>query len=623
MCGVAGLLRFDGPPVTEAETRPLARALAHRGPDGEGVFARGPVGLAHRRLAILDLTPKADQPMASKDGRHALVYNGEIYNFRELRDELAARGDTFASTGDTEVVLAALRAWGPAAVEKFNGIFALALWDDRERTLFLARDRHGVKPMYYTATPGHFLFASELKAFYQHPSFAPRLDPAALIEYFTFQNLFTDKTLLAGVRVLPAGCTLNVSRDRRDPAPARYWDYRFGAATVPEREQTPARLKELFEQAVRRQMVSDVEVGCYLSGGLDSGSITAAAARERPGLKSFTIGFDLRSASGIELGFDERETAERMSYLFKTEQYEVVLKSGDMERAMRPVVWHLETPRVGQSYPNYYAAKLAGRFVKVVLSGTGGDELFGGYPWRYYRPAGPVDFEPYIDGYYKYWQRTVPNSVLKNLFRPLAGEFERVWTRDIFRGVFPREAPRLRTDEDFVNAALYLEAKTFLHGLLAVEDTLSMAHGLETRVPFLDNDLVDFAMGVSARLKVGAPPAVRLDENEPGIKTEKYFSIARDGKRLLREMMESIVPAEISGARKQGFSGPDASWFRGESLEFVRRELMRPDARLYDYLDRETTTALLNEHLEGKANHRLFIWSLLSFQTWLDLYLPR
>ena len=225
---------------------------------------------------------------------------------------------------------------------------------------------------------------------------------------------------------------------------------------------------------------------------MDSGSITAVAARTLPHLSTFTGGFDLTSASGMELAWDEREKAEAMSYVFGTEQYETVLKAGDMERCLPALTWHLEDPRVGQSYPNYYIARLASKFVKVALSGAGGDELFAGYPWRYYRALGADDFDDYVAKYYGFWHRLIPNSVIERFFAPdVWREVAEIRTIDLFRAVLPPREPR--SAEEYVNHALHLEAKTFLHGLLLVEDKLSMAHGLETRVPFLDNDLVDFA----------------------------------------------------------------------------------------------------------------------------------
>lgn len=624
MCGITGIFNLNGEPASPVLLRKMTDAIAHRGPDGEGFYTDNFVGLGHRRLAIIDLSPAGHQPMMTGDGQYVISYNGELYNFQELRIELEALGYQFRSRSDTEVMLMAYAAWGERCVERFNGMFAFALWDKQRQVLFLARDRFGVKPLYYTQQGNVFLFGSEIKAMLAHPAYQARLDKEALLEYFTFQNFFTDRTLFAHVHLLPAGCTLTVALGAsQHAAPKRYWDYNFVEPTAACDEQAYIEeLDRLFRQSVNRQLISDVDVGSYLSGGMDSGSITAVAAAQLPYLKTFTCGFDLHSASGIEMGFDEREKAEYMSYLFKTEHYEMVLKAGDMERVMPKLTWHLEEPRVGQSYPNYYAAQLASKFVKVCLSGGGGDELFGGYPWRYYRAVVNDDFEQYIDKYYLYWQRLIPNKVVQQVFQPIWPAVQQVWTRDIFRDVFQTHAPQLTRPEDYINHSLYFEAKTFLHGLLVVEDKLSMAHSLETRVPFLDNDLVDFAMRTPVRFKLGnLGEVVRLNENDPGSKTAKYFDKTRDGKLILRQAMQRYIPHEVTKREKQGFSAPDASWFKGESIDYVRRVLFDKQAHLYDYLDRTAIQELVAEHLDGKQNRRLLIWSLLNVEWWLRTFL--
>jgi asparagine synthase (glutamine-hydrolysing) len=402
----------------------------------------------------------------------------------------------------------------------------------------------------------------------------------------------------------------------------RYWDFDFREpeGRVDEAEYLEE-LDRLFQAAVERHLVSDVPVSSYLSGGMDSGSLTAVAAASIPNLRTFTVGFDLHSASGIELAFDERERAERMSYEFGTEQYEMVLKAGDLERAMPRLMTHLEDPRVGQSYPNYYAAQLAGKFGKVVLSGAGGDELFGGYPWRYYRAAVNDDFDHYVDKYYGYWQRLASPDELNHLFasQPVATQVD---TREIFRGVFSQHVDHLASPAEYINHSLYFEAKTFLHGLLVVEDKLSMAASLETRLPFLDNDLCEFAQQLPVELKLGnLGEVVRLNENEPGPKTERFFRETRDGKLILRKAMERHLPPDITRAEKQGFSAPDASWFRGESIDYVRRRLTGQDARIFEFMNRDAVHGLVDDHLEGRENRRLLIWSLLCIEQWCESFL--
>jgi asparagine synthase (glutamine-hydrolysing) len=620
------MLHLGSAPAGEEVLRRMMAAVAHRGPDADGMFTDASCALGHRRLAIIDLSDAARQPMSDATGRYTLIYNGEIYNFTELRRELEACGRRFRSQSDAEVLVNAWAEWGSGSLERLNGMFAFAVWDTREQTLTLVRDRYGVKPLYYALAGTTLVFGSEVKAILAYPTFRTSLDKEGLLEYLTFQNFFTDRTLFRGVRLVPAGCYV-VARAGRSgvSAPCRYWDFHFReeSATGTGEDEYLEELDHLFRQAVRRQLVADVELGAYLSGGLDSGAITAVAARELPYIKSFTCGFDLSSASGLELAFDEREAAERLSYRFRTEHYEVVLKAGDMERVMPRLAHHLEEPRVGQSYPNFYVARLAGKFVKVVLAGTGGDELFGGYPWRYYRAVVNDDFEEYVDKYYSFWQRLIPNTVLRTVCAPIWEDVKHVCTRDIFRNVFTKHARKFTRPEDYVNHSLYFEAKTFLHGLLVMEDKLSMAHGLETRVPFLDNDLVDFAMRLPVRLKLGnLAEVVRQDENEPGPKTSKYFARARDGKLLLRRLAERYVEKELSERPKQGFSAPDASWYKGESMDFVRRTILNPSAKIFEVLDRNAVAPLVNEHLDGKHNRRLLIWSLLSLEAWCQAFRP-
>jgi asparagine synthase (glutamine-hydrolysing) len=621
MCGVVGYLNLDDAPASVRIVERMTRAVAHRGPDGSGTWVDGPLALGHRRLAIIDLTPAGAQPMLSADGRFVISYNGEVYNFRELRAELQARGHSFRSSSDTEVIVEAFAQWGVAAVERFNGMFALAVWDRAERRLLLMRDRFGIKPMYFARVGKTLLFGSEVKALLAHGALEPAIDFEALGEYLTFQNFFTSRTLFKNISLLPAGTVMEIAIDGGTQT-RRYWDFRFSDDLDAPSAELIDSLDHALVKAVNRQLISDVPIGSYLSGGMDTGTITAIAAGQIPNLCSFTVGFDLTSASGLELGFDERRSAERMSYLFHTEHYEMVLKAGDMERAMSDLVWAMEEPRVGVSYPNFYAAKLASRFGKVVLSGAGGDELFAGYPWRYWRSVTGESFDHYVDDYYLFWQRLLPNGAYQKLLAPVWDKVGNVDSRAIFRAVFADPPERLAGPEQYVNYSLYFEAKTFLHGLLVIEDKLSMAHGLESRVPFLDNDLVDLACRIPARQKLGnLAQIVRLDENEPGSKAGRYFEKTRDGKLILREVMKRHVPIDIAEGTKQGFSGPDASWFRGESMDYVRRRLFTPNARIYDFLDRKVAEGLLTEHLEGHANRRLLIWSLLYLEEFLHCFM--
>ncbi len=625
MCGIAGVCNLNGEAVSTNLLKRMTDVIAHRGPDGEGQYTDGPVGLGHRRLAIIDLSPSGQQPMANVAGDCVITYNGEIYNFQKLRVELEARGYQFHSKTDTEVVVHAYEEWGEKCVEHFNGMFAFAIYDRARRRLFLARDRYGVKPLYYYSKGGVFVFASEIKAILEHPQVSRAVCYPALNEYFTFQNIFTDLTLFEGVRLLPPGCTLTLALGgTSEPRVNRYWDYPFANQPLDlSEEESAEQLYHLFVQAVTRQLISDVPVGSYLSGGMDSGSIASIAGRHLPRLTTFTGGFDLTSASGLELGFDERRSAEIMANRLKTEHYEVVMHAGDMEWVLPELIWHLEDLRVGQCYPNYYVARLAGKFVKVVLSGAGGDELFAGYPWRYYRGLNGAAGNEYVQRYYQFWQRLVSDQDKKLLFNhETHRQVGSHSSFEVFRSVFAEWQKPLRNNEDYINASLYFELKTFLHGLLVVEDKVSMAHSLETRVPFLDDDLVDFAVRIPLRHKLrDLGQAASFDENEPGNKPLRYERQTSEGKVVLRQAMSRLIPHEITNRTKQGFSAPDASWFRGESIDYINRLLRNPRAMIYEFLRPEYVTGVLDEHCSGRVNRRLLIWSMLSFEWWCQKFL--
>ena len=665
MCGIVGALSLNRPSVDVSYAKAMADKIAHRGPDDAGyLFVHTgtrhlnrvsfyhnltdykfksiedmlpaiesdsvqkelnshdyDLYMGHRRLSILDISRAGHQPMSDLSKNIWIAYNGEIYNFKELRTELESLGHCFKSHTDTEVIIYAYIEWGIACIERFNGMFAFSLYDNFKKKFYLVRDRYGIKPLYYHISEDNTLiYASEIKSILEYKEYQTEVDKEALLEYFTFQNIFTNKTLHKNIQLLEAGHYFEIDLNSKEVVKKQYWDFDFSESlTLKDEREYIEELDRLFTQAVKRQLVADVPVGSYLSGGMDSGSITAIASKHFRGssdyLKTFTVGFDLSSASGMELTFDERAKAEYMSYKFKTEHYEMVLKSGDMERCMGNFAYHLEEPRVGQSYPNYYASKLASKFVKVVLSGAGGDELFAGYPWRYYRATNNRDFDNYIDKYYGFWKRLIDNKDVQEVFSPISDDIQNVWTRDIFANVF-KTPSSLQTPEEYINHSLYFEAKTFLHGLLVVDDKLSMAHSLETRVPFLDNDLVDFAQKVPVNMKLGNLKQVsRMDENEIG-KMQK----TNDGKMLLRKAMRHHIPEDIHSAVKQGFSSPDNSWFKGESIDFVREKLLNPNANIYKYMDKNAVERLVNEHLSGEHNRRLFIWSLLNFEEWSSIY---
>ncbi len=616
---------MNGEPVPHRQIKAMTDAIAHRGPDDAGHFIDVNIALGHRRLAIIDLTPAAHQPMSNEDASVVVVYNGEIYNFLKLKAELQAKGHRFHSGSDTEVLLHGYEEEGIDFVERLNGMFAFALWDARKRTLFLVRDRYGVKPLYWALRGKTLIFASEIKAILTHPLVDVEVNLDALNEYFTFQNLFRYHTLFKGINLLQAASIRWISE--KDPQLKKrvWWDYDFThrdeSMTF---EEAAEETRRLFKQAVTRQLISDVSVGSYLSGGMDSGSITAIASREIPRLATFTCGFDMSSVTGREANFDERREAEFIACHFKTEHYQQVVNASDLSWALPRVVWHLEDIRLGMSYPNYYVARLASKFVKVCLSGAGGDELYGGYPWRYYRVFKALGRDDYFRQYYAFWQRLVPDKDKPRLFRANVWKRIKETGQEPFR-TFSRvftfnDNLRYDTPEEHIANALYFEIKTFLAGLFIVADKLSMANSLEERVPFMDNDLVDFAQKVPIRHKLANLEQLkRLDENETR-KLRRYREFD-DGKNVLRQAMTGFLPEQIIRRKKQGFSSPDESWYRGENLRYVQETLLDKKAAFRDFLDPIYVKRIVNEHAEGRANHRLLIWSFLCFEWWCRIFL--
>ncbi len=624
MCGIAGILKLNGQPVLKQEVKAMANALVHRGPDDEGIFIEENIGLGHRRLAILDISSNGNQPMVSHDGDWVIVFNGCIYNYAELKAELKSKGHLFVSSSDTEVLAEGLSEYGTSFFERLNGMFAIAAWNKSKKELWLSRDRYGVKPLYYFFANGLFLFASEIKAFLQHLSFKVEVNTDALNEYFTFQNLFQHHTLFKGVHSLPPANTIKVTKETTSIKTNTWWDYDF---TKPDSsmsfEDAKSETERLLEKAVAKQLISDVPVGSYLSGGLDSGSITTLASRYIKRMPTFTAGFEMSGVEGVELGYDERIEAELMANFNNTQHYEQVINAGDLRWSLPRVVWHLEDLKVGMSYPNYYISRLASKFVKVCLQGTGGDELYGGYPWRYYRIFKSLDSKSFYNNYYEFWQRLVPDEQKVQLFQPeIFSKIDLQNPRKVFESVFSFNSTlQYDTPEHHIQNSLYFEIKTFLPGLFLVGDKLSMANGLEERFPFMDNDLVNFAQTIPVKYKLGNLELMkRIDENETGNKIKKYQQYD-DGKNVLRQAMKDIIPVQIANRKKQGFSAPDESWYRGENAAYVKELLLGKNIASAEFINPAYVHKIIDEHINQRINHRLLIWSLMCFEWWCRIFL--
>jgi asparagine synthase (glutamine-hydrolysing) len=627
MCGICGKLNYDRhQPVDEDLLRRMAGQIAHRGPDCSGFHREGPVGLAHRRLSIIDLST-GDQPMSNETGRIWLVFNGEIYNYRELRQELLANGHRFKSESDTEVIIHLYEKMGDDCVTRLRGMFAFALWDGERQHLLLARDRVGIKPLYYTDTGRSLIFGSELKAFLADPQVGSRVDPRAIDRFLTYYYSPGNETAFLGVHKLPPGHLLTV--DQGHVRIRSYWDLAFEPAGAPHRLDDAVReLQELLRQSVADHMISDVPVGVLLSGGVDStGVLRYAAEASREQLHTFTVGF-----SGGQFA-DERPYARIASNRWATRHHELTIEAEDFQRFLPRYVWHMEElvcepPAIAL----YFVAKLAREHgVKVLLSGEGGDEAFGGYPEyrnlvlleqlkrglgagrsllrlglaaldkaggpRLGRYAHLVD--PPLDRYY-YSRTATPfthvNLNKHELYQPeflaaLHGSDAGAYTQSLFERV---------ADQPPLNRMIYVDTKSWLpDDLLVKADKMTMATSVELRVPLLDHRLLEFAARLPARYKVSG------------------FEL----KRVLKMALQDSVPREILQRKKAGFPVPYESWLRGELKEFVYDTLLASDACTRAYVSSTGVQALLQAQQRGvKLAKEVFC--LLTLELWLRQFAP-
>ena len=608
MCGFVGYVNSNGTKTSLDVLRSMTSAINHRGPDGEGFYHHENVGLGHKRLAIIDVSAAGLQPMETIAQDLVVAYNGEIYNYKEIRSELVALGLNFKTGTDTEVLLNAWMTWGKDCILKFNGMFAFAIFDSKLEKLFLVRDRFGIKPLYFGIWNNTFIFGSEQKSILRHPSFSKELEISSFIEYFTFQNILSHDTLMKGMKVLGAGeiLTLSTTSDNEYMI-EKYWSFDFQNNTDHKLSKNDAtsELSRILEEAIERQLISDVRVGSYLSGGMDSGTITTIASRSVDNLDTFNIGFSAFNDAEDPSGNDERIEAREIARINGTNHHEKLIGPQELELCLDNLVHAVEEPRVGQSYPNFYAAQLASSKVKVVLSGAGGDELFAGYPWRYGPALTSSSSNIFLNEYFRLWNRIIPIDNFETAFSPISHFLTSYDPRAVFNGFFDLYAKP--NSNDLLSQSLQFEAQTFLHGLLLVEDKISMHHSLETRVPFLDNNLVDFALTIPNKLKIDFSSSVSTG-------AKKNY-----GKIVLRDAMTRFLPDKITKAPKRGFSGPDASWFRNENRGYLEREILGQNP-LFNLISREYVVNEMNNHFNGIAQNRLQIWSFLVMTKYLKKF---
>jgi asparagine synthase (glutamine-hydrolysing) len=619
MCGICGVTMAEPgvAPDLEAVARMSAR-LVHRGPDSDGLFHQNGVALAARRLSIIDLE-HGDQPISNEDGSVTVVQNGEIYNHRELRAGLERRGHRFRTHSDTEVLVHLYEEHGEGFVERLRGMFAIAVWDSHTKTLLLARDRFGIKPLYYRVAGGTLSFASELKAMLEQPGFSRRIDPRAVAAFLTFNSIPAPLTVFAEARKLPAG-TLAVWR-RGELSQTRYARPRPVPAERARRRpagELATELRETLRDSVRAHLVADVPVGVLLSGGVDSGGLAALAAGEQgAGVKTFSVGFE-------EASFDELDRARLVAKRYGTDHHELVLRPDAAELLPKLVEAFDEPFGDSSALPTYLVSELAAGEVKVALSGEGGDELFGGYYTyvadllaprigRLAALAVPLvealpssDSKVSFDYKAKRFVRAARLPALerhhawKEIFSlaqtaTLMGERNPGWDPvDLYRERYAETAdaePLARLQD--VDLGIYL-----VDDLLVKTDRASMAHSLELRVPFLDSEVAGFALGLTTPLKVRG--------------------LAK--KRLLRRALAPLLPREILRAPKQGFSIPVAAWLRGPLQGFARETLARETLAAQGCLDPATVTSLLDRHCSGQEDLSRQLWGLIAFTLWFDRY---
>jgi asparagine synthase (glutamine-hydrolysing) len=623
VCGICGFLSRAEPAAAHVVVG-MARRLAHRGPDAEGVHVDGPIALGHRRLSIIDLSEAAHEPLANEDGSLWLVLNGEIYNYRELRKDLEAR-HRFRSQGDAETVLHLYEERGDEAIGALDGMFALALWDGPRRRLLLARDRTGKKPLFYYDGVHLFAFASETKALLAHPGVPHERDESALPLYLTYGYVPTPTTFYRGIKSLPPG-HLMVAGESGCAGPRAYWNVQFRDGPAADAAEEEERFRLLLRQAVARRLVADVPLGAFLSGGLDSSAVVAMMAEQASGrIRTFTIGF----AGGKE--YDEREHARLVAQRFGTEHTEFVVEPKALDLVDR-LVWHHDGPFGDSSaIPTYLLAELTRARVTVALNGDGGDEVFAGYlrfyggalsaqlprwmfaaaahglsllpeprdrrhPLRFAKRFAEAGSLPLAERYLR-WNGYFTSGLLE-LLRP---ELQPVATADRLLASYRASLQRALVREPGARATtlsrlLQLNFETYLPDDLHVKmDRMSMAHALETRSPFLDTAVVEFGAGLPDRSRM---------------------RFAR-GKILLRRALKGVLPDSILTRGKMGFGAPLGAWFRGELEDFVQERLLDPRSSLYEYARPEPVATLLRRHREGAADLSAQIWALLTLESWL------
>jgi asparagine synthase (glutamine-hydrolysing) len=622
MCGIAGVLSIGARAANEVLVREMCDLMEHRGPDDEGFYASDDVVLGMRRLSIIDVAG-GQQPVSNENHSVWAVFNGEIYNFRELRDRLRAAGHTFNSRSDSETIVHAYEEFGLDFPRHLQGMFAIALWDAQRNRLILVRDRFGKKPLFYAAVHDGLVFGSELKCLLHHPQVSRAVDPVALDLYLQVGYVPAPRSILGGVSKLrPAHMLVMEGADRREQA---YWKLEprtaRGDLTEPQLTEAAEELEGLLTAAVRRRLVADVPLGAFLSAGLDSSLVVALMARlTGEPVHTFTIGLD-------EPGMNEAPMAERTAEMLKTHHRTLVVRP-DLEDVLGPIVWGMDEPQADSScVPTYYVSRLAREHVAVCLTGDGGDEIFAGYP-RYHFAAR----EMWFDTLPREVRRTagalgtlIPAGVrgrglLTRAALPWQERYSRGMTifdqrlrHDLYQAAWRSKMPSEtagpyvsllagKSSADLISALQWADIHSYMaDDILAKVDRMSMVNSLETRCPLLDHEVVEFAFGLPS----------------------SAFYADGLGKRLLRQVAKRLLPAELLARPKSGFGIPVADWLRGPLRTTLHDVLLGERLASRGWFNRSTLTRLLREHDRGWIDHGQRLWSLLFLELWAEQFLDR
>jgi asparagine synthase (glutamine-hydrolysing) len=623
MCGICGVLNFDRRrEVQRSWLDSMNRQIVHRGPDDDGFFVSENVGLAMRRLSIIDLAT-GHQPLSNEDGTIVLVYNGEVYNYQDLREQLLQRGHIFRTNSDTEVIVHLYEEYGKNCVQHLRGMFAFAIWDEKERRLFAARDRLGIKPFYYRLTDREFIFASEIKSLLEFPAVKRELNRAALPEYLAFGYLGGQDTLFKGINTLPPGHWLELDESGKASL-QEYWDLHFEI-----KEEHPEKFyvqtyRELLEQCVSSHLMSDMPLGVFLSGGLDSSAVAAITAKLcREPLQTFSVGYD-------ESHFTELPYARAVAEHIGSQHHEVVVRCEDFFAALPRLIWHEDKPITWpSSVALYFVARLAREHVVVVLTGEGSDETLAGYS-RYawtlwnarldsvYRQVLPQSLRRLVRDFVSSTTLLAADTrrKLQHTFVGRNGDYwNSLYFENFLCSFVQREQQELLLDlpssssrnpyrnstsfwehgsDDLLSRMLYADIKTYLVELLMKQDRMSMAASVESRVPFLDHVLVEFAARIPSRYSIH------------GLR----------GKYVLKSAVRDLLPASIIDRRKMGFPTPWSAWLSGPKAAWTEELLTEPRTLERGLFKPDAVRQILREHTDRRRDHTDHLWRLLNLELW-------